>query len=303
MDSSGRWRLAYVAHGHTAPGERSRIDLKGLADASYPELVESNRRIMEYGAAQALIDAVGMNMGDFCRGVVGRTEEFYNTRRMTPSELAEIVMDFSRLLVNLLAMFRILLDHTETSFVRQFGKDSSEYAEWKQATKREYDTVFGYRFVYALRNYCLHVGMPPLNISFEDSAIDPRVVFTVNLDRELLLAERSCWKSQLLSDLAELKGNLPVMNLLDDWSGSFWRVAHTILTIQRSAALPAAETTLSYRTVFNLPPLEGEVCAYRIPESERKPESLEMDIFHLHEPLCRKIVEGPSWPREGSTSV
>jgi hypothetical protein len=50
----------------------------------------------------------------------------------------------------------------------KYGQSSAEVAEFKNACSREYDKRFAYRFMYRLRNYAQHCGMPLRRIVVTD---------------------------------------------------------------------------------------------------------------------------------------
>lgn len=289
------WRMAYIANEQGDADEQPKLTINGLGPADYDQLKADNALVRDYGQVQRLIDAVGLNLGDFLRAIVERAAKFLERRSLTHEEFDELSNDFSRLLVNLLSMFRILLEHVETSTCRTFGPDSEELARWKRATAREYDNHWEYRLYYGLRNYCLHVGMPPLRISYSSSVDTEAITFSLNLVRDELLSERSCWNKKLISDLESSEPEIPVLMSMDPWSECFWRVAHEALLIQRDASLEAAHRILQHRLDLELPKDVGEVCAVLLPITDRPVDSLKFTILHLEERLARKLVEGPNW--------
>jgi hypothetical protein len=69
-------------------------------------------------------------------------------------------LDFNRMFLNYLSSFRTFIDHNETTIKRKYGKDSLEAREFKKLTNNTYDKYFAYRFLYKLRNYSQHCGLP-----------------------------------------------------------------------------------------------------------------------------------------------
>jgi len=66
----------------------------------------------------------------------------------------------NRRLSNLLSSIRLFLDHSEFAFKRKYGKKSEEVEAFKKYASEKYDSSFSYRFVYKLRNYVQHCGIP-----------------------------------------------------------------------------------------------------------------------------------------------
>ena len=63
--------------------------------------------------------------------------------------------------VNFLTAMRMFLDQSATELKRLDKADSgNRHSAWKRACASEYDDYFAYRFLYKLRNYVQHVGLP-----------------------------------------------------------------------------------------------------------------------------------------------
>lgn len=124
--------------------------------------------------------------------------------------LFEILIEVDRHLLNILTGMRTFLDHSGTRLSRVYGNASKELASFKQACSAEYDNYFSYRFLYNLRNYAQHCGLPVGSIDivsrsmrlrkapphyrvFPDSLSAHRVI--VLFDRDLLLRSFDKWKS------------------------------------------------------------------------------------------------------------
>jgi len=88
---------------------------------------------------------------------------------MAESYLEEMVFNLNRLMINFLSAVRTFLDHTETNLKRTYGKESENLKTFKKNCSSCYDNYFSYRFLYKLRNYSQHVGMPITGI---DAASD-----------------------------------------------------------------------------------------------------------------------------------
>jgi hypothetical protein len=69
-------------------------------------------------------------------------------------------LNLNRIFLNYLTSFKTLLDHIETTIKRKFGKSSKEVENFKDVTANLFDNFFAYRFIYKLRNYAQHCGLP-----------------------------------------------------------------------------------------------------------------------------------------------
>lgn len=69
-------------------------------------------------------------------------------------------LDINRLILNYLSSIRTYLDHSETRLKRNHKSDSNLLKIFKDETSNAYDNQFAYRFLYKLRNYSQHCGLP-----------------------------------------------------------------------------------------------------------------------------------------------
>jgi len=69
-----------------------------------------------------------------------------------------------RQIMEFVSTFNAFLNHWNTYLIREFGKTSKNYLAFKESTGEQFDKVFGYRFLYGLRNYIHHCGMPNIII-------------------------------------------------------------------------------------------------------------------------------------------
>lgn len=98
-----------------------------------------------------------------------------------------------RLISEFTSVFRSFLDHWETYLKRKFGKDSKEFKLFKNATAKEYDNVFAYRFTYELRNYIQHEEFPNITSSASINDLEEKH-FSLDFYRKELIESGHNWK-------------------------------------------------------------------------------------------------------------
>lgn len=292
-DDEVRWRYAYATASEIEGKKRTSFRVLETADKVQHD--EDGRLLRDYSRAEHLMNATWLNVQELLEAIVARGMQFHAAKSLPEGAMAQIGDEFARRLVNVLTMFRILVDHTDTAITRRFGADSEQMSRWKAEKSAEYDSVFAYRLMDKLRNYCVHVGMPPLTLSYSASATQDAISFSINLMRAELLKERSAMKARVTSELEMESGDLPLLKILDDWSLAFWRVCKVMLQIEQEQALAAAERVLAVRPRLNLPETGGEVSLVQMPEGEENPAVLNFTISHLDEDLARRVLEGPIW--------
>jgi len=295
MDSKeiGSWQLSFVSSEINEEDGQPMTKINAIELICHETLQADIKLISEYHSSLKLVQSVQLNLQQFLEAIVHYAADFLETESMTEEKFDQISLNFSRLFLNILSMFRSLLDHSDFSLSREFGKESEQFKSWKLIQSEQYDNSVEYRLFYKLRNYCQHVGMPPMQISFTNSADQEGIGFRLDLQRDVLLEERSSWNQQLIKDLESLPEKIPVLDAINEWSICFNRISKTLLEIKRIEALDAAKKILSHRERLKLPEEGGQLCAVWLPQVESKPDSLNLKVTNLPENKAKNLVEGP----------
>lgn len=85
------------------------------------------------------------------------------------SRMANVIHTFSRRLNNLLSTCRLYLDQIPGALNRMYKDDPHLVDAFKQACREEYDTVFSYRVMEAIRNYAQHRNLPVSRLSIHNT--------------------------------------------------------------------------------------------------------------------------------------
>jgi hypothetical protein len=136
-------------------------------------------------------------------------------------------------LVNYLASMRFFLDFTETRIKRRFGKESSEAQQFKRACSEAFDGEFAYRFLYKLRNYAQHCGLPigSLDVSGQPPTSDApaQAELTLYFSADQLLADYDEW-GVVNRDLEAMSAPFPVNPLVTQMTAELHKLQ--VLSIQ-----------------------------------------------------------------------
>jgi hypothetical protein len=288
----GQLHLAFVV-GELKEGETEpTTNISAIEAICHDSLERDKHVISEYHNSQKLIDCVQLNIQEFLQVVVDYTADFLETKDMTDGKFDFISLNFSRLFLNILSMFRSMLDHSDVSISRGFGKESEQFRRWKKTLSDQYDSSIEYRLFYKLRNYSQHVGMPPMQISFSDVAEQEGISFRLDFMRDKLLEERSCWNKQLIHDLEASPEKIPVLDSLNNWGECFKTISNTLLDIKRNEALEAAEKIVGHRERLDLPREVGKLCTILLPSKKVETGELKLNLNWLPEDHALQIVEG-----------
>lgn len=134
-------------------------------------------------------------------------------------EFDQLFLNVNRLILNFLSTARTFLDHTETRLKRKYGANSEELKKFETSTSEAYDNNFAYRFLYKLRNFSQHCGLPTGSITINSSAdkkgetINNLTLFLVRND---LLSEFDSWGQLVKEELKNQPETFDIIPLVDE---------------------------------------------------------------------------------------
>ncbi|RUP27716.1 MAG: hypothetical protein EKK45_13660 [Curvibacter sp.] len=291
--SHGEWHLSFVSHERVDGEARGKTNLSAIELIDINVLKKENELILDYYGSLRLIKAVQLNVGDLIQSIVHYAAQFLETKHINEGEFDEVMLNFSRKFLNILSMFRSFLDHSDNSLSSLSGKNSEAFKRWKELQSHYYDSSFEYRFIYKLRNFAQHVGMPPINISYGASAEEEGVSFRVDLTRDELLVDNFSWGVKLIDDIKCCSEKIPVLDVLNKWGDCFRGIAVELLIIKRDLAINAAKSILSHRVRLGLPVDNGQMCAILVPPvgGEEKPSAIKLTLMWLPESKAKDMLE------------
>jgi hypothetical protein len=166
-------------------------------------------------------------------------------------ELREAAQGVIESAINWLNATRLFLDHEETWLKRHFGEDSQEYADFTNARHTAFDNSFAYRFLYKLRDFTTHCGLPIGKVrlwapSTEDTArgLSQRIHF--ELDRDALLRDFSKWGAKVKPELEQMPESFELLPLIRDVMPHFDAIMETIIRIDIRDGAAAASAFAPY---------------------------------------------------------
>lgn len=168
------------------------LTIRPLEDLEFQKYKTAKTELYEFARKQELFRLVDANYIEY-KTVLN---EYFKTHcdkpDMADSHLEGVVFNINRLMLNFLSAVRTFLDHAETNIKRTYGKESEKLQLFNKVRSSCYDTYFSYRFLYKLRNYSQHIGMPitGLDASHKMVNINPlkydHVLKTVTFKNDLL---------------------------------------------------------------------------------------------------------------------
>ncbi|XXX78282.1 hypothetical protein WMF30_05885 [Sorangium sp. So ce134] len=204
------------------PAGGGSIDsMRVLTDAEVKAITEANEGLVQFQFMEQLFDIVALSrdaFSDFTNSSFDQYKQETSTSilGMMPRSTGarKLTLLANMYLLNFLTAMRTYLDHVETRIKRWYGDKSPEVAHFKRAVSKQYDTTDSYAFVWKLRNYSQHCGLPIGGITLSASVIPGKEIFGTLVDssglralrmyfnRDDLLREFDSWGTKVKSYLS-----------------------------------------------------------------------------------------------------
>lgn len=170
-----------------------------------------------------------------------------------PAERTQVTVAFA----NWLSSVRWLLDHTRA----RYGSEPHIWKRIEDATHREFDNHFAYRFTYKLRDYVTHVDLAPISMTVSTRATGSGAredFVSLHFVPAELLGLWDDWKARVTRDLRERTEPIELFSLVNDAMASIHRVMSDIFEEDLPEFQAAARILVS--AADRLPPdsLEGD---------------------------------------------
>ncbi|MEU5274723.1 hypothetical protein AB0G77_40830 [Streptomyces hygroscopicus] len=167
--------------------------------------------------------------------------------------------------VTWLAATRLYLESERDFMLRRFGPTSTQMASYKEATSVAFDAHEGYRFLYNLRDYTQHCGIPSSGVTVSRSPEDKRKV-RLYLNRVELLSARFSWNKHSKSLLQTWPEKVDVIPLVDDAMTGYRAIERNTLRILIEDSAAAIEEIR--RADYSAAQSGTNLAAFQIPTGE-----------------------------------
>lgn len=194
----------------TAENKKDIQKVRSLSKSEFQTCSDYLKDLNEYQKENSLFDIIPLNHEDFH----SKIEYYKRVYKINVADGHSIYIDLNRHILNCLFSFRTYLDHTEFKLKKKFGDSSKEYNHFKTLISESFDQNFSYRFLYKLRNYAQHCGLPTGSIIFNEN-FEGRTL-EIKFSRDELLSKYDSWGRQVKPDLENQKPEFDVIPLLDE---------------------------------------------------------------------------------------
>jgi len=201
--------------------------IRPLNEEEVQEVKDCIKEIFDFNRHFKLIEYVLHNFTCLQSCIEGSLQRFAeNTEAIGRYDLDTFGHEVNINLLNFMMSARTFLDHMETFIKREYGKQSVEIDLFEKLTADEFDNRFSYKFMYKLRNYVQHCGMPPLNYS-KYKLLDveaPYAALTLEFDRDELLSGFDSWGAIVKPELKSQKQKFDAISIFEEFATSILRV-------------------------------------------------------------------------------
>ena len=195
--------------------------------------------------------------------------------------LHEVIINWNTFTLNYLDSFRLFNDHHEATLERKDDPVQSTYAKFKERTAIHYDKYFSYRFLWHLRDYIQHCGLPSCSWSFSEITEGPdkdKSQVNITYDRDGILKGFN-WK-KLTTELENQPSTMNVISLIRELHSSITDIAQFtahlhIMKLQESYSLL---TDLVIEVISKYPTAEPDLLKWKL-EGELTTNARFMEII------------------------
>ncbi|MGW3628662.1 hypothetical protein ACWD7F_00605 [Streptomyces sp. NPDC005122] len=163
-------------------------------------------------------------------------------------------------MTNWLAATRLYLENERDFIQANFGDKSDELKEFKAATAAAFDAHEGYRFLYDLRNYVQHCGIPAGQLTVSGKPPNRRIV--INLDRSRLMTARFKWNRHAMALLEHWPAKIPLLPLMEEAMEGYTAIEEQMMRINLRRCVNS--TPLLLETLSSFDHSEGNAAAFRM---------------------------------------
>ncbi|GAB4043144.1 hypothetical protein [Spirosoma litoris] len=215
------------------------VPIRIISTESYKLITKNEKILAELLSIKSLFIIANNNLKLLLNEISHTIEktEFRNEIFLVNPEITKI--ELNRHMLNFLSSMRSYLDHSETFLKRQFGDKSKEYKEYKLLTSSLYDNNFHYRFIYKLRNYAQHCGVPinsfRTTANITNNIVKTEVIIEFNIKE--FLNNFDGWGATLKKNLLSFS-TIPVYPLLELFETDFNKIGTLLNELILKIILP-----------------------------------------------------------------
>lgn len=229
-----------------------------ISSAEFQEIRDAKRRLLLGLGGEEKIDLILENYAELERCLLDMALDL----SIFPGKIDALLDNarhlVNRRIVNLLTTSCLYRDHILHDFSTIYGRNSDSYVRVKQAMSNEYDSVFGYRVMEALRNHAQHRSLPIREITFnltsDDSAVPPLIRHSVAPSIDFCALEDDPeFKKSVLVDLQshrDKQQRVKILPFIRTYVDSLGRIHQCVRDVTGEELTKADSLIEGYRTKY-----------------------------------------------------
>ena len=134
-----------------------------LSHEEYRQSSEAIQTLYDFDCQARFLTVVALNYQDYFRALDTRIPAYIQRGDKDPQQsvdMESISLELNRLLINYISSITLYLKRTEIYIQKKYGNESENLRKFNEFRHELYESSFSYRFVYFLRNYAQHAGLP-----------------------------------------------------------------------------------------------------------------------------------------------
>lgn len=252
-------------------GDHRIEEVRPLRVGEYEDFERHSELLRVFDREQQLFTMVALNFDEYTATLEHCLQDHAAYASPNDIRFSRMVLEVNRRILNFLSSMRTFLDHWETSLNRRYGQQSDQFKRFKVATSRAYDGSFSYRFLYRLRNYAQHCGMPVGSLNMSASAPSPGSTeidrqMTMNFNRDTLL-EFDGWGAQVKAELTAMPTRFDVTPHVRRVMDYLKEINLVLITIRLANVLPSAQ--FIWKLARDASALSGAPCIFLGTKTEK----------------------------------
>jgi len=206
---------------------------KSINFIEYKTLNSHEKKLQRLISVINLLKAMRYNYQDYHENLSFLSQKYYRQTNVIPTDIDESKLQINKSMLNILSMFRTNLDHLDSFHSNYFGSNSIEREYFKKLLSSIFDSSWVYRFMYKLRNYSQHRGVPIdyFTVSFEETekSIEKLEGLIIQFDRDNLLRNYDSWSNHVINGQKEKEERFDVNPILDEFMSEFEQIESYVI--------------------------------------------------------------------------
>lgn len=257
MSTSVRRRVGYFVE-----NEQGTLDIsvhsKNFEERHYQELGHYSKVIFDVKPVITAFEIVRANFEEIFITASSYKEGLKDIMMLGPQEMhksLEGMVALTQRVSNFLASASLFLTNAEVRLGKMFGEDSGELSEWNERRRTLHKNSFSYRFMYELRNYSQHYGLPVsgFNINIRHMLeSNPSINLTMYLSKSELIKSKFNW-GKLKGEIEAIDGNSDIVPHLKKYYKILRRIQLNYLDLYSNKILECSEYISTFHKIFKIP--------------------------------------------------